>query len=183
MVMRDSGFNSGLDPEREPVPPADPVNVGRNILIKQLTAGPRTRLQLETAMRKRLVPQDVIDSLLDRFEELGLVNDAAFADAWVRSRHESRGLAPRALARELQVKGVAPELIAEAVETLDADQQEARARELVEKKLASVAGLRRDQQVRRLTGMLARRGYSPSLCMKVVKDALQFGGADGPDVP
>ena len=98
--------------------------------------------------------------MLSRFEEVGLINDSAFADAWVESRHHGRGLARRALAQELRTKGVDPTLIDEAVGQLDSEQEEETARELVARKLRSTRGLDRDKRLRRLAGMLARKGYS-----------------------
>ena len=116
--------------------------------------------------------------VLDRFEEVGLVDDAAFAAAWVESRHYSRGLARRALARELRTKGVGSGAIEEALEQLDGEQEEARARALVEPKLRATRGLAREKRLRRLAGMLARKGYSEGLALRVVREALEAEGED-----
>ncbi|MBR7678016.1 regulatory protein RecX, partial [Streptomyces daliensis] len=86
------------------------------------------RQQLAEALSKREVPEDVAEEVLSRFEEVGLIDDAAFADAWVESRHHSRGLARRALARELRTKGVDSALVEEAIGQLDADQEAETAR-------------------------------------------------------
>lgn len=133
---------------------------------------PRTRKQLADALRKREIPDEVADEVLSRFEEVGLIDDAAFAGAWVESRHHGRGLARRALAQELRTKGVDPTTIEEAVGQLDSEQEEATARELVARKLRATRGLERDKRVRRLAGMLARRGYSEGMALRVVRDAL-----------
>lgn len=116
--------------------------------------------------------------VLSRFEDVGLIDDGAFADAWVESRHHDRGLARRALARELRTKGVDPELIDEAVGQLDSAQEEATARELVARKLRSTRGMERDRRVRRLAGMLARKGYAPGVALRVVREALESEGED-----
>jgi regulatory protein len=116
--------------------------------------------------------------VLSRFEEVGLINDSAFADAWVESRHHGRGLARRALARELRTKGVDSALIDEAVGRLGAEQEEATARELVDRKLRSTRGLDRDKRLRRLAGMLARKGYSEGTALRVVRRALAEEGED-----
>ena len=78
----------------------------RLICLRLLTSGPRTRSQLATALRKRRVPDEVADSVLGRFAEVGLIDDAAFARAWVESRHHGRGLARKVLAAELRQRGV-----------------------------------------------------------------------------
>ncbi|MCE0446074.1 recombination regulator RecX [Streptomyces tricolor] len=139
---------------------------------------PRTRKQLADALRKREIPEDVADEVLDRFEEVGLIDDGAFADAWVESRHHGRGLARRALARELRTKGVDSALIEDAVAQLDPEQEEATARELVARKLRATRGLDRDKRLRRLAGMLARKGYSEGMALRVVRQALEEEGED-----
>ncbi|BAC70202.1 MULTISPECIES: recombination regulator RecX [Streptomyces] len=159
-------------------PPGDPAERARAICLRLLTGTPRTRKQLADALRKREIPEDVADEVLSRFEEVGLINDSAFADAWVESRHHGRGLARRALARELRTKGVDSTLIDEAVGQLDSEQEEATARELVARKLRSTRGLDRDKRLRRLAGMLARKGYSEGMALRVVRQALEEEGED-----
>ncbi|GAA4699453.1 hypothetical protein GCM10023324_62910 [Streptomyces youssoufiensis] len=150
----------------------------RAICLRLLTGTPRTRKQLAQALRQRDIPDDVAEEVLSRFEDVGLINDAAFAEAWVESRHHSRGLARRALARELRTKGVDPALIDEAVGQLDLEQEERTARELVERKLRSTRGLDRDKRIRRLAAMLARKGYSEGVALRAVRRALEEEGED-----
>lgn len=118
------------------------------------------------------------NEVLSRYEEVGLINDSAFADAWVESRHHGRGLARRALVQELRTKGVDPTLIDEAVGQLDSEQEEATARELVARKLRATRGLDRDKRLRRLAGMLARKGYPEGMALRVVRRALEEEGED-----
>ena len=151
---------------------ADPEAVARKILLDTLTGQARSRAELADKLARRGVPDELAGRLLDRFTEVGLIDDAAYARQWVESRHRSRGLAPRALAQELRRKGVGDDDAAEALEQIDeADQREA-ARALVDKKLRSMRGL--DQQVatRRLAGLLARKGYAAGLAFSVVREAL-----------
>jgi len=110
--------------------------------------------------------------VLDRFGEVGLVDDAAFAASWVQSRQRVRGLAPRALVNELRERGVAAPLIAEAVATIDHDDVEAAARELVLRKARATTALPTAVRMRRLVGMLNRKGYSGELAVRVVRDVL-----------
>ncbi|MFD8808160.1 recombination regulator RecX [Streptomyces sp. NPDC059597] len=156
----------------------DPAERARNICLRLLTGTPRTRKQLADALRKREIPEEVADEVLSRFEEVGLINDSAFADAWVESRHHGRGLARRALARELRTKGVDSALIDEAVGQLDSEQEEATARDLVDRKLRATRGLDRDKRLRRLAGMLARKGYPEGMALRVVRRALEEEGED-----
>jgi len=158
--------------------PRDPVEQARSICLRLLTGTPRTRKQLADALRKREIPDEAAEEVLSRFEDVGLIDDAAFADAWVESRHHGRGLARRALVRELRTKGVDSAVIDEALEQLDPEQEEETARELVARKLRSTRGLDRDKRLRRLAGMLARKGYGEGMALRVVRQALEEEGED-----
>ncbi|MFH8801079.1 recombination regulator RecX [Streptomyces sp. NPDC017936] len=156
----------------------DPAERARAICLRLLTGTPRTRKQLADALSKREIPDDVAEEVLSRFEEVGLINDSAFADAWVESRHHGRGLARRALVQELRTKGVDSTLIDEAVSQLDSEREEATAHDLVARKLRSTRGLDRDKRIRRLAGMLARKGYPQGMALRVVRQALEEEGED-----
>ncbi|MGW7350535.1 recombination regulator RecX [Streptomyces sp. NPDC054784] len=161
-----------------PRTPKDPGERARAICLRLLTGAPRTRGQLATALGKREIPPEVAEEVLDRFEEAGLIDDAAFADAWVESRHHSRGLARQALARELRTKGVDATVIDTAIGQLQPEQEAETARALVDRKLRATRGLDRDKRVRRLASMLARKGYSEGLALRVVRQALEEEGED-----
>ncbi|WP_030379473.1 MULTISPECIES: recombination regulator RecX [unclassified Streptomyces] len=180
-AAQDGGSSSSSRAEQGESP-GDPEERARAICLRLLTGTPRTRKQLADALRKREIPDDVADGVLDRFAEVGLIDDGAFADAWVESRHHGRGLARRALARELRTKGVAPALIDEAVGQLDAEQEEETARELVARKLRATRGLDRDKRLRRLAGMLARKGYPEGMALRVVRRALEEEGEETEDL-
>lgn len=178
---RDSGSPSSSRAEKsrdEKGVPRDPVEQARNICLRLLTGTPRTRKQLADALRKREIPDEAAEEVLSRFEEVGLIDDAAFADAWVETRHHGRGLARRALVRELRTKGVDSAVIDEAVGQLDPEREEETARELVARKLRSTRGLERDKRLRRLAGMLARKGYGEGMALRVVRRALEEEGED-----
>jgi regulatory protein len=155
----------------------NPEARAREICLRLLTFSPRTRAQLAEALRKRDIPGEVADEVLGRFEDVGLIDDAAFARAWVESRHYSRGLAGRALSAELKQRGVAAEQIRAAIdEQLGPDAEIAAARRLIEKKLAATRGLPAEQRTRRLAGVLARKGYPAGLSFRVIREALESEG-------
>jgi regulatory protein len=158
---------------------ADPEAVARRILLDALTGQARSRQELAGKLAGRGVPDELANDLLDRFTEVGLVDDAAYARQWVESRHRSRGLAPRALAQELRRKGVGDDEARAALEQIDEADQRVAARALVDKKLRSMRGLDRQVATRRLAGLLARKGYSAGLAFSVVREAL--GDDDDPD--
>jgi regulatory protein len=144
----------------------------REICVRLLTAGPRTRQELATALRQRGIPAEVAHDLLERYREVGMVDDRAFARAWVATRHHGKGLAGRALAGELRRKGVEADAIGAALDEIGGDVQARTARELVDRKLRSDHGGSADATLRRLVAMLARKGYPPGLAFRVVRDAL-----------
>jgi regulatory protein len=154
------------------------VERARVICLRLLTGAPRTRRQLSEALRAREVPEHAIAAVLDRFEEVGLIDDVAFADAWVDSRHHGRGLARRALARELRTRGVDPAVIDRAVSRLDSEREEETARALVARRLRATRGLEEGKRMRRLVGMLARKGYPEGTALRVVRQALEDEGED-----
>jgi regulatory protein len=151
---------------------ADPHAVARSICLRLLTGRARSRSELAAALAKRAVPGEVATAVLDRFVELGFVDDAAFAHAWVQSRQSGRGLAGRALAQELRTKGVADDVARAAIMTLDPETELAKARDLVRKRLSGLAGVSAEARYRRLSGMLARKGYSGSVTSRAIREAL-----------
>lgn len=150
----------------------EPEAVARAIALRLLTAAPRSRAQLEAAMARRAVPEDVAARVLDRFEEVGLIDDAAYAEMLVRTRHGERGLARRALAQELRAKGVDAGVAEEAIAGVTPDDERAAASALVRRRAPATAGLDRDRRRRRLAAMLARKGYGPGLALRVVDEIL-----------
>jgi regulatory protein len=187
---RATGENPGVRGRRGREPEeldadADPVAVARELCLRLLTDRARTRQELAQALRRKGVPDDAAHTVLERFDEVGLIDDAAFAGQWVRSRHAHRGLARRAIAMELRRKGVSNEDAGEALAEVDAESEERRARELVDRKLRSLAVGTAEQRAaagRRLVGMLARKGYGAGIAYRVVKEALAERGAEADEL-
>lgn len=159
-------------PPEEVDPPADPDAVAREICLRQLTARARTRAQLAETLTRRGVPGPVADRVLDRFTELGLIDDRAFAETFVSSRHRERGLARRSLAMQLRQCGVSGDIADRALSQIDADDEQSRARALATSKARALVGLPSPVATRRLVGMLARRGYGPGLAYEIARDVL-----------
>lgn len=173
---------AGLDGQRatttpdEPIPCVDPESFARKILLDQLTGRARSRHELADKLAKKNVPSEIATTLLDRFEEVGLIDDAAFARQWIESRgSQGRGLAGRALAQELRRKGIGDDVARDALEEIDTEDEREAARDLVRRKLRSMGALDDQAKTRRLVGMLARKGYAPGLAFAVVREQL---GAD-----
>ncbi len=118
------------------------------------------------------MPSDAAETVLSRFAEVGLIDDATFATAWVESRHYGRGLGRRALVAELDLRGVDRDDIEAAVEQLSPDTERMTALALVERRIPATAGQPYPVRVRKLAGMLARKGYSAGIAFSVVREAL-----------
>lgn len=143
------------------------------LCLRLLTVRARTRAELAGHLTKRGFPDDAADAVLNRLEAVGLIDDEDFAEQWVRSRQANAGKGKRALAAELRTKGVEAELIAGVLDGIDAGAERSRAEQLVERRLRrEVLGGDDAKVVRRLVGMLARRGYSQSMAVSVVTDAV-----------
>jgi regulatory protein len=156
---------------------SDPEAQARQICLRLLTTAPRTRAQLAQALRRHGVPDEAAGAVLARYTDVGLIDDAAFARAWVESRHYSRGLSRRSLSAELRRQGIETEEIREAVDTLDPEQEVATARCLVEQKMAATRGQPAEARVRRAAGTLARKGYPPGLVFRLIKEVLEQEGS------
>ena len=153
--------------------------MARTIALRKLTGQARTRHELDQALQKKNVPDGVAASVLDRLEEIGLVDDGAFAQDWVESRQRRRHLSRSALRRELQLKGVDRDQVDAALATVDTDAELAAARALVAKKQGATRGLDPLVRQRRLSGALARRGFGSGIIATVLGE-LRDGSADDP---
>jgi regulatory protein len=155
----------------------DPAAVARDICLQLLTARPRSRAELATALGRKGIDPEVAERVLGRLGDVGLIDDSAFAEMVVQSGHRHRLLGKRALSADLRRRGVADDTAAEAVAAIETDDEEQAARQLVERKMRAMSGLEDAARVRRLVGMLARRGYSGGLAYKVVREALREHGS------
>jgi regulatory protein len=161
-------------------PPGDPESVARAICLRLLDQRARSRGELAKALRKRGVPDDAAVRVLDRFTEVGLIDDAALAETMAGAQHRERGLARRAVAEKLRQRGFEDDVVAAALTGIDSADEHTRARELVRRRRRALAGLPIEVQTRRLVGLLARKGYPAGLAYGIVREALAdtSGGAE-----
>jgi regulatory protein len=159
-------------PDDEPAELSDPESVARIVCLRALTQRARTRSELATLLRKRGVPDEAATTVLDRFTEVGLVNDEVLAAEFAQAAHAERSLSRRAVADKLRHRGVAPATIEDAVSGIDADSEREAAVRLARRKAGALRGLDEQAQLRRLVGLLARRGYSPGVSYAVAREAI-----------
>ena len=156
--------------EDETGPEDDVVAVAHEIALRRLSVRARSRKELAQDLAKRDVPPDAAAQVLDRFTEVGLIDDAAFAAQWVESRGSKSGASR--LKHELRQKGIADEHIADAVGSRDDDADLTAARALAQRKAPPMGRLDRAVRERRLGAVLARRGFSTAVIRRVLSEVL-----------
>ncbi len=165
----------------ETVPPADPEAVARAVVLRRLTLAPRTRAELQRSLRDRLVPDDVAATVLDRFTELGLIDDVQYAESFTESRRRRGGWSRRAIAAKLSQRGVPRDVATEALAQVSGDDELQTALDLARRRWSRSPGIDPAVRRRRMAGMLARRGYSASIVSHVLTE-LEESGESGEDV-
>lgn len=165
------------EPQQKEQDPAQREALARDLIYRALAMRDHSRAELRNKLARRGFDEEVAERMLDKFVAAGLIDDAAFAQRWVQSRHQFSGRGRRALAQELRTKGVGEEEASAALDTVSREDERQRAADLVERKLARVEVPEdrgeRDKLTQRLVGMLGRRGYHPSLALSVVRDAIR----------
>ena len=161
---------------------ADPYTRAKTIVYNQLAYSAKTRGQLRKKLQAEGFDAELIEPLLDKFEAAKLIDDAEYAQTFVAQKSRTKKLSRAALRRELAERGVRGEEAENALAQRTDEQEREDAAELVRKKLRPGMDLsdraEKDRVTRRLLGMLARRGYSSSVSMSVIREELAAYGAD-----
>jgi regulatory protein len=166
------------EPRTQQLPEADPAAIARAIVLRKLSASAKTRAELEKVLAQRNVSPEIAQTVLDRFAEVGLIDDQLYAATWARSRHEYKGLSARAISYELSQKGVARDEVELAVADLTAEVELKTAIRFAERKLRSLSKVTLEQKLQRIVGLLARKGYSSSICYAAAKQVLAAAAID-----
>lgn len=185
---KDPGPGSSPAPEQPEVPPEQKEYAqAKEILLRQLTASAKSRAQLEQKLMEKEISEETATRILDRYEDLGLVDDAAYAELFVRSRVQSRKLATSALRRELAQKGVTGDTAEQALAQRDEESEQADARRLVRQKIRPERDLvdreAKSKAMKRLAGMLARRGYPAGTAFPAIREELELAAEDIAEYP
>ena len=161
---------------------ADPYTRAKTIVYNQLAYSAKTRGQLRKKLQAEGFDAELIEPLLDKFEAAKLIDDAEYAQTFVAQKSRTKKLSRAALRRELAERGVRGEEAENALAQRTDEQEREDAAELVRKKLRPGMDLgnraEKDRVTRRLLGMLARRGYSSSVSMSVIREELAAYGAE-----
>jgi regulatory protein len=142
----------------------------KNVLLYQLSRSMKTRFQLSEILKNREIPSEIAEQVLDRFTEAQLINDDAFASAYVRTRLEN-GRSGSAIKMELRRKGVAQEIIELHLSEIDSEVEQGIANQLAANRFARMTALEPEVRKRRLMGFLQRRGFSQSVASRAISAA------------
>ena len=140
--------------------------------MRLLSYRPRSETELRQRLARRGAPADLVDGAISRLRELGLVDDAAFARAWVEGRSRLSPRSRRLLRRELQAKGIDGEAAHEALGRLDDEDAALRA---AERRADAMWGLPYPEFRRRLGDFLRRRGFDSATVRHTVERLWQDG--------
>lgn len=160
-----------------PIPEQIPEEIDQNqiakqVLLRRLSNAPRTRKELAQDLKKKKIEEDIAQIALDRFEELGLINDQTFSENYVSTTHERRKLGKKALKQQLRTKGVSEEIANQAISQITEDDEFKAALALALKKIRSIQKDDPQSQIRKIVGLLARKGYSSTLSFQVAKEVV-----------
>jgi regulatory protein len=145
----------------------------KNVLLFQLSRSMKTRYQLANILKKREIPEEIANAVLDRFTEAQLIDDAAFARAFVNSRIAVSGKSRSVISRELKQKGVGAEDAQEALSVIDQEAEDKTAYAIAKKRYQQLTSLAPDVRKRRLMGFLMRRGFSGAIASRILRDLEQ----------
>lgn len=148
------------------------ADAAKQVLLRRLSHAPRTRKELAKDLKDKDISDEVANVALDRFEEVGLINDQALASNYVSSQHERKGLGKNALRQQLRAKGISDDVALEAISQISDDQEFQAAFALACKKIRSLQRDDAKTQLRKVVGVLARKGYSSNLAFRVAKEVI-----------
>ncbi len=156
----------------EKIKEIEAADAAKQVLLRRLSNAPRTRKELAKDLKDKDISDEVANVALDRFEEVGLINDQALASNYVSSQHERKGLGKNALRQQLRAKGVSDDVALEAISQISDDQEFQAAFALACKKIRSLQKDDAKTQLRKIVGVLARKGYSSNLAFRVAKEVI-----------
>ena len=134
-----------------------------------------TRHELLLRLERRGASMVIAEDVVKKLEELGLIDDRAFAAAWVEGRARQRHLGERRLRRELTLKGVSrPEIDAALLKAFGAEGEATEAGRAAARKWQEFEKRDPDKAPRRLRDYLLRRGFSPEMVERTVRECARL---------
>ncbi|MBC2681717.1 regulatory protein RecX [Corynebacterium anserum] len=145
--------------------------------IRLLNHRDRSAYELRSRLLEAEFDSDLVDAVVERCVANGMVDDSRFAVEWMRQRHKNQKKSAAVLRHELQAKGVASEIIDDALKDITAEDNAAVLAALVNKKAQSVKTVPEtraeyDKYLRRILGVAARRGFPQAQSFAAAQRAL-----------
>ena len=155
---------------------ADPYSTSyeaaQTIALHALAPRARSRAELHALLLKRDISEEIAASVLDNLELQGLLNDLEFAGLWAESRVRQKKFSKRVIAQELRIKGVAQDIIEETIDGIDDEDEYQMAFTLAERKYRSCSHLDPEVAYRRISGLMARKGFSHTITSRIMRELL-----------
>ncbi|GAA2233902.1 hypothetical protein GCM10010401_02190 [Rarobacter faecitabidus] len=167
----DRSDETAADRRRGPRPPEDPgsIDLAREAALRILTNAAQPSAVIAAKLAARGFEEQAIWAVIDRFTEVGLINDLDYARSLVRNRRDSAGRSRRAISEEMRTKGIEPGVAETALEEYAPEGELEVAAAFVARKLRRGEDLSDAKTVRRIFGALARRGFSPDVIARALR--------------
>lgn len=171
-VLIKCGLTKGMtvDPDRlASILESEEWSRARRLALRYLATRRRTSRELEQMLQRKGVSPVHIEAILGEFQRFRYLDDRAFARDWVEERRSRKGFGTARIRRELEEKGVAEELIAEALGEVEEEDEFRLALEVAESRLSRMRSLPWPVLERRLGRQLLNRGFSPAIVLEVLE--------------
>jgi len=143
----------------------------RQALLKLIERSSKSSGALRKLLAEKDLPAQVIDQMIDRFIEVGLIDDYALARDFTELAVSRKSKAKSVIARELRAKSFPQEAIDAAIADIDVESELEAAKKLAESRIRQLMKLDPDVRTRRLSSFLMRKGYSSSVVWAATRHA------------
>lgn len=170
--MRVIEYDPDSVPEESRMRLNDDLERARETAMRILASAGRSKKDLQARLESKGHSAEICEELVDRLEDVGLINEHETACMIARTRFSERGRSRRAIAEELQRKGFEQDAISLALEQIEPEDEREAVLMLARKRLAKDARADTPTRIRRALGHLTRKGYSPGISMACIREVL-----------
>jgi len=158
------------EPDSEPAGPAERLAQAETVLLTRLRR--RSLSVAEARASVEDLEEEAAEALIERFVELGYLDDARLADQVVHSHRDRKGLGRSGVEAEMRRRSIPPDVIQQSLGQAADDDEEGRAVEAACKRASQLTRYDEETIERRLTGFLMRKGYGSTIVRAAVRQAL-----------
>ena len=143
----------------------------RQALLKLIERSGKSSGQLRASLLEKEFPVQLVDQMIERFIEVGLIDDFALARDFTELAVSRKAKAKSVIARELRAKYFPQDAIDAALAEIDSDAELEAAKNLAETRYRQLLKLEPEVRTRRLSSFLMRKGYSSGVVWAAVRHA------------